>query len=397
MILAGDYIPKLKSVRLDLPFSGTILANLESPVVGDAALKPLPKAGPNLKSRSLGTEQTNFIFCLANNHMMDYGVDGLHLTQDLLCEKSIPFVGVGDDLAASRRPIIVEEAGKRIGILGCCERQFGCSDIGRAGCAGKGFWLLEAVHELKEKCDFVIVSCHIAFEHSPLPSPRVREFYKLLIGAGADVIHGHHAHVPQGWEPYKTGVIFYGLGNFVVDPECWKETNHRWSIVADIDFSGPHVAWKTNVVGVGLNQNTIDVSSLAGDLREYADKYLECWNGVLEDSGRYLGFWQQICISLYDRLYGILLKTPRYAETRSLTLRNRLRYLYDGGMTVLSGLLGRPMGTSRLYADGRALLNFAQCESHQDVLTTALGVANGIMADCRTDDMKSTLKTFRFA
>ena len=58
MILAGDYIPKGCRVDWRLP-SGTVLCNLEAPVLGDAPerFRPSPKAGPNLYNVTLGNER----------------------------------------------------------------------------------------------------------------------------------------------------------------------------------------------------------------------------------------------------------------------------------------------------------------------------------------------------
>ena len=48
---------------------------------------------------------------------------------------------------------------------------------------------------------------------------------RAAIDAGADLVLGHHPHVPQGIEFYKEGVIAYSLGNFVFDlnlPKTWE-------------------------------------------------------------------------------------------------------------------------------------------------------------------------------
>ena len=58
------------------------------------------------------------------------------------------------------------------------------------------------------KSRYVIVSVHAAIEDSPWPSPYIRELYHSFIDAGATVVHGHHLHVPQGYETYDEGVIF---------------------------------------------------------------------------------------------------------------------------------------------------------------------------------------------
>ena len=36
----------------------------------------------------------------------------------------------------------------------------------------------------------------------PLPSAQRRQQLQRLIDAGADLVIGHHPHVPQGWEQY---------------------------------------------------------------------------------------------------------------------------------------------------------------------------------------------------
>ncbi|HEY9161947.1 MAG TPA: CapA family protein [Desulfomonilia bacterium] len=74
-----------------------------------------------------------------------------------------------------------------------------------------------------------IVNLHWGYEHTDVPAPFQRKLAKRLIDAGADLIIGHHPHVPQGFETYKSKFIFYSLGNF----NFWqfdKETTYdnRW-------------------------------------------------------------------------------------------------------------------------------------------------------------------------
>lgn len=391
MILAGDYIPKQKAVRLYLPPS-TILANLEGPILCDHIPTPSPKVGPSLFSRAFDLGGRPFIFALANNHMMDYGVDGLEVTKTMLTKAGVPFCGAGANLEEARAPLIVTESGKKIGVISCCERQFGCAETARSGVAEKGLWLVDAVKELKQSVDFVIVSCHAAFEHSPFPSPRLRDFYHLLIHVGADVIHGHHAHVPQGWETYRDGLILYGLGNFVVDPCLWQAQNHRWAIVVQLDFTGDRIKWTPDFTDIGLDGSIITVKPSQGVEREQHMRYCEIANRVFADASLLQAYWQAACVELFDRLYGVALKSPRYAETKSLTLRNRARYLYDGLGEVLSSLLGRKLRSKRSLAHGLLLLNLFQCESHADVISTALGVLSGLEADRRTPDVKDAVE-----
>src|SRR5690606_33312975 len=44
-----------------------------------------------------------------------------------------------------------------------------------------------------------------------------RDRYRELIHCGADIVIGHHPHIVQGVEYYKSKPIFYSLGNFYFD------------------------------------------------------------------------------------------------------------------------------------------------------------------------------------
>ena len=384
MILVGDYIAKKKTVSCRIADSKQlILANLESPVCAKPLLRAALKAGPNLSSSSLGMECGEFIFNLANNHMMDYGEDGLQQTCAYLDERGIRYVGAGMNRGAARQSIIVSESGKRIGIIGCREAQFGSAQADAAGCADMGLWVFDAVRELKGACDYVIVSCHAALEHSPFPSPRLRDFYRHLIDAGADVIHGHHAHIPQGWEAYKGGVILYGLGNFVVDPVAWKKRNYLWSNVAELHFGDSGITWNVKPVELDPDTEGIAVREPLPENAAYYSKYMEIANGALVSDEILQGYWQEVCCRLFDRLYGMPLHCPGFGR-HGLTLRNRARYVLDALMDVWAALVGRKRVTARTRMRAANFYNCFLCESHVEAITTACGLGLGDLHDCRT-------------
>ena len=122
MILAGDFIPKNLNVHLPDEFKDClVLANLEGPICDDSLSKS-SKVGFCLHSngeklRSWGVER--FAFSLANNHMMDFGEEGLRQTKAALASLSIPFAGAGVNEEEARQPMILEENGKRIAVFSC--------------------------------------------------------------------------------------------------------------------------------------------------------------------------------------------------------------------------------------------------------------------------------------
>jgi uridine kinase len=219
MYLTGDFIPEERSFKLPDFSNEYVLSNLEGPICSATIDKGI-KVGVHLRSSPFELKG-KWAFALANNHIMDYGYDGLKQTREFLESIGIRYCGAGSTQEESRKPIILEESGCKIAVFSCCEKQFGITGESTPGCAEMGTWLYTSVRDIKQakKVDYVIVSCHAASEFSPWVSPTLRSFYHSLIDIGVDVIHGHHSHVPQGYEVYKDRPIFYGLGNFVVDVE----------------------------------------------------------------------------------------------------------------------------------------------------------------------------------
>jgi hypothetical protein len=179
---------------------------------------------------------------IANNHMYDFGPEALLDTRALLLEKGIAVTGAGRDLDEAREPAIVERKGIRVGFLGYCSviPEGGEAGAGKAGIAplralasyeGRGPHatprvitrpdeddlraVLDDIAALRRRADVVIV----AFHWGVIWVPRVIADYQVItahacIDAGADMILGHHAHVPKAIEVYRGKAIFYSLGNF---------------------------------------------------------------------------------------------------------------------------------------------------------------------------------------
>lgn len=384
MILAGDYVPKGCSVRLELPPEEAILCNLEAPIIGSAAFAPILKAGPNLRNEGIGISGRRFIFSLANNHLMDFGLEGMQMTRTILMEHSIPFSGAGETLEDARRPVIYEEAGKRIAIFSCCEKQFGTADHNRGGVAAMGLWLLDAIPAIHKTVDFVVVSCHAALESSPWPSPDLREFYHRLVKAGADVIHGHHAHVPQGFEKYRHGVIFYGLGNFAVVPSEWNFFEHHlWSEIVRLDFRNREVAFEIDFVELSEGEkNEIVVCYSDASTRLLREEYLGACNASLIDDNSCQAYWQEACLRHFDRLYGVPLHAP--LANHRLTMRQRFRCLIDMNVEFVAVLLGDKRKSYYSVQRSAAFFNMFHCRSHVDAIECATGVLVGEIPDLRT-------------
>jgi len=156
------------------------------------------------------------IVTCANNHVFDYGLQGIDDTMRNLDSAGIYRVGIGRSLADARKPVVLERKGKKIGFLG----YFGGGDYAatssRAGFAPRRTRdILKDVRKLRGSVDYIVVNFHWGAERKAIPEPWQRTLAHRVIDAGADLIVGHHPHVLQGLEEYHGKWIAYSLGNFV--------------------------------------------------------------------------------------------------------------------------------------------------------------------------------------
>jgi poly-gamma-glutamate capsule biosynthesis protein CapA/YwtB (metallophosphatase superfamily) len=154
---------------------------------------------------------------LANNHAMDFGGQALMDTIQNLENAGIARIGAGKNLAEARKMALYTIKGKRIAFLGYSLTQpveffAGRNRPGTAPGFEKIF--VEDIRRARQEADHVIVSFHWGTEGRSEIQPYQRTIAHKAIDAGADVILGHHPHVLRGIERYKTGIVFYSLGNF---------------------------------------------------------------------------------------------------------------------------------------------------------------------------------------
>jgi poly-gamma-glutamate capsule biosynthesis protein CapA/YwtB (metallophosphatase superfamily) len=157
---------------------------------------------------------------LANNHALDFGPEALLDTFDHLGSAGIRWVGAGADVEEARRPVELDVAGMRLGVVAFTDDPadyaaghdhpgVAYADLGR----GAPDWLLDTVRAAAADTDAVLVTPHWGPNFRLSPLPYVRYVAHQLRGAGATLIAGHSAHVFQGVEDD----ILYDLGDFIDD------------------------------------------------------------------------------------------------------------------------------------------------------------------------------------
>jgi hypothetical protein len=157
---------------------------------------------------------------LANNHIKDYGTDGIADTRANLDKYGIKYGGAGKNLRQARQFEVLEVKGTRLAIIPCnavgafslatkstggatpCRNRFVIPDIAKARDAG---------------ADIVIVFPHWGAEYVRTPAGSLRGLAADWVEAGADLVLGAHSHVAGAIEEIDGSPVFYSLGNFIFD------------------------------------------------------------------------------------------------------------------------------------------------------------------------------------
>jgi poly-gamma-glutamate synthesis protein (capsule biosynthesis protein) len=176
------------------------------------------------------------IVSFANNHVMDQGWPGFTETREHLRDEGLLFAGSGDTAAQTWQPTITEANGIKVGWLGMTRWLNGNRNPEKDDQPHVNFFpypgesggapgadeaqVLDAIKTARAQCDFLVVSIHWGIEYAPAPRPEDVDMTHKMLEAGASVVVGHHPHVLQPVETYRTQdgrntVIFYSLGNFL--------------------------------------------------------------------------------------------------------------------------------------------------------------------------------------
>jgi poly-gamma-glutamate synthesis protein (capsule biosynthesis protein) len=211
------------------------------------------------------------VVSVASNHAMDWGPDAMLETIEVLRSRGIATIGAGRDLAAARKPAVLERNGIKVAFLAYCSvlREGYAAKRGTPGVAplrAHTYYeaaeyqagmpprvvtvpyeedlaaLVEDVEAARGIADAVVVSLHWGLHFIPRViadyQPRVA---RAAFEAGADLILGHHAHVPKAIGVHGGKACFYSLSNFIMSappakPERYEAFAKRYGAALDPDY-----------------------------------------------------------------------------------------------------------------------------------------------------------------
>lgn len=218
----NDY--PFKQVCSTLKKGDIVFGNLESILSDKDRLpffkdKPYNFVVPTVVSKNLKNAGFN-VLNLANNHAMDFGQSAITETRAALYREGIAAFGAGEDINEACKPSIITVKGLRFAFLGfgVAHSSLVYADLQRGGIAPIRLdYIKKGIQTARSRADVVIVSVHWGKEYDSYPSQTQKKIAHQMIDWGADMVLGHHPHVLQGIEMYKSRPIAYSLGNFIFD------------------------------------------------------------------------------------------------------------------------------------------------------------------------------------
>ena len=327
--------------------------NLEVPLTD--TVQPIKKHGPNLiasRSCAKGLKALGIdLLTIANNHIMDQGIQGLDSTIEILSETGISYVGAGDNLEEARKPYFFTVEGKRYGVYACAEHEFSIAEEHKPG--ANPFDPLESLDhivQMKDQCDYIIVLYHGGKEHYRYPSPNLQRVCRRLVEKGANLVICQHSHCVGCMEEYQQGTIVYGQGNFLFD-------------YADNEF------WNTSLL-IELNKD--------GTIKYIPIKKQSCGARIAFDSEA-----DEILKGFKSRSMDILkpgIVETYYHEFAKNNMSNYIWYFSGKKNSLFFRILNRLSGyrlqevLARHYKEeiGVALRDYIECEAHRELVLEGL-------------------------
>lgn len=340
----GDVLPALKN-------SDYAVANLELPLTDSNT--PSIKTGPCLRGKPTDIhilKQAGIsAVSLANNHILDYGAQGLLDTLAAAKAENVPTFGADKNAEAAAKPLYVEIKGWKIGFQSFAEEEFNIAYENTPGAnLFDPYYSLDQIRQTKAQCDYLVVLYHGGIEHYEYPSPLLQKKCRAMARAGADLVLCQHSHCIGTEETYQGATILYGQGNAIFGRRKTERWNTGMLVIVDLNEKENKVSYR--VFEAGEN----GISFVSEEKNAARLEKMAKMSSCLDDSAELKKKWNAFCAS----------QTPEYLPT--LFCWNRV----SGKANRM--LKGKPVE----YLIGKkykmVAMNLVRCDAHREVVQTIL-------------------------
>jgi hypothetical protein len=197
----------------------------------------------------LMTDMGTDVVELSGDHFADYKAVAMYETLDIYRKNNLLYYGGGYNVEDGRKPLLMEVNGNKIMFIACNYKTIYASATDTVPGA--------------VPCDFPYMTEQIAYYHSqgyliissfqyhefaePEARPQQKIDFRRMADAGATIVSGSQAHVPQVMEFYSGAFIHYGLGNLFFD-----QMDPRGPGLTEKEFFDRHVFYDGRYLGVEL-------------------------------------------------------------------------------------------------------------------------------------------------
>jgi poly-gamma-glutamate capsule biosynthesis protein CapA/YwtB (metallophosphatase superfamily) len=158
---------------------------------------------------------------------MDFQAVALMEMIERLDEGDIAHAGAGGNAEEASRYALLETKGVKVGVVAfadhfqeyaATESEPGTNVIPITTDQRHFHRVRESIEAVRAAgADLVVFSIHWGPNLQHVPSQEFKDFAHAVVEAGADIFHGHSAHVFQGVEIYDGKPIFYDTGDLIDD------------------------------------------------------------------------------------------------------------------------------------------------------------------------------------
>ena len=219
-----------EEVVSDLKKYDKVVANLESPIISSEIVVDdhmCFSGNPEFLS------QFNWVnlFSTANNHINDFGNQGIKETLEGLEKGGIKHNGI---YTQQYEPYVIEEDKIVIVTLTDLMNHEIPEDSEYNLLRMDKPEVIEIINEWKQKGFFVIVFAHVGMLFTRYPNPITYNYLHQYVDAGAKLIVTSHSHCLGGIEYYKDVPIIHSLGDFLMDGASFRRRKASY-LTVEID------------------------------------------------------------------------------------------------------------------------------------------------------------------
>ena len=181
---------------------------------------------------------------LTGNHFQDYGSVATLQTLEMYKERGWPYFGGGFNLEDARKPALITHHGNRFAFIGCnpIGPPFAWAtetEPGAAPCDDYE-WMKAEIASLNDQGYIVITTFQYIEYYEAVPTEQHVLDFRAIAEAGATIVNGSQAHIPQAMEFYDKAFIHYGLGNLFFDQ--MDGPSRREFIDRHVFYKGRHIS-----------------------------------------------------------------------------------------------------------------------------------------------------------